>query len=148
MRFWPVFIGVCEPGESSPEACNPYSGTLLPEHFRWLSHQSRQPDQVVRGTTEDEQPVHFLQTSQLDLAQRAGLLQPSEALFDQPSPAQTDGVAGLSCGSAVQIAAPPLVVLRNMRRHVQLPHRADEILRVVSIFSGPIITPCLIIRIS
>ncbi|MDR3572221.1 MAG: hypothetical protein P4L50_00030 [Anaerolineaceae bacterium] len=38
----------------------------------------RQPDQVVRRTTEVEQPVHFVWASELDLAQRAGLLQPSE----------------------------------------------------------------------
>src|ERR1039457_3999461 len=87
-QFFPVFIGVCEPQGIIPEARNRCSGTLLPEHFRWLSHQSRQPDQVVRRATEDEQPVHFFQTSQLDLAQRTGLLQPSESLFDQPSAAQ------------------------------------------------------------
>jgi hypothetical protein len=75
-----------------------------------LSHQSRQPDQVVRRATEDEQPVHFLQTPQLYLAQRPGLLQPSKALFDQPSAAQADGIAGLARGSAVQVAGAAFVV--------------------------------------
>src|SRR5271154_2091139 len=108
----------CEPRGNIPEAGNRSSGTLLRKRVRWLRHQSRQPDQVVRRTTEDEQPVHFLQASQLDLAQRPGLLQPSEAFFDQPAPAQADGIAGLTRGSAVQVAGAALVVLRNMRRHV------------------------------
>jgi hypothetical protein len=59
----------------------------------------------VCGATEDEQPVHFLQTSQLDLTQWACLLKPTEALFNQPSPAQANGIAGLTRGSAVQVAA-------------------------------------------
>ena len=64
------------------------SGALLPERCRLsLRDQPRQSQQVVRGATEDEQPVDFLQSAQLDLAQWAGLLQPSEALLDQPAPA-------------------------------------------------------------
>ena len=41
LRFWPVFIVVYEPQGIIPEARNRYSGTLLPELFRWLSHKSR-----------------------------------------------------------------------------------------------------------
>lgn len=89
-----------------PFRCRNYrSDTLLHEPSRWLSDEFRKPDQVVRGATEDEQPVLFLQPSQPYLPQRAGLLEPSESLLDQPSPAQADDVAGLACGSAVQIAA-------------------------------------------
>ena len=89
------------PQESIPEAGNRYSGTLLAELSRWLSHEFGQSDQVVCCATEDEQPVHFLQTSQLDLTQSACLLEPAEALFNQPSPAQANGIAGLTRGSAV-----------------------------------------------
>ena len=78
------------------------------EPFRGLSEESGKSDQVVRGATEDKQPVHLLQSAQLDLAQRAGLLQPPEALFDQPSATQADRVARLPRGSAVQIAAAAL----------------------------------------
>ena len=124
---------LCRSQGSIPETCKRRSGTLLHEPSWLLSHQFGQPDQVVRGATEDEQPVHFFQASQLDLAQRAGLLKPTEALLDQPSPAQADGIARLPCGSSVQVAAAALVVLRYMRCHVQLPHRADEILAVVSL---------------
>ncbi len=126
MPFWAVFIGVCGPRRIIPEACDRCSGILLPDRFRRLSHQSRQPDQVVRRATEDEQPVHFLQAAQLDLAQRAGLLQPSESLFDEPSATQADGIAGLARGSAIQVAGAAFVVLRNIRSHVQFPHRADK----------------------
>src|ERR1039458_10697789 len=98
-------MGGCVLQESIPEARNRCSCTLLPEPSRWLSHEFRQSDQVVRGATEDEQPIHFFQASQLDLAQRAGLLEPAEALLEQPSPTQADGIARLPCGSSVQVAA-------------------------------------------
>ena len=87
----------------------------------------------MRRATEDEQPVHFLQPARLDLTERAGLPQPPKALLDQPAATQPDGVAGLPSGPSIQIAAAVLVVLRNMRRHVQLPHRAHEILAIVSL---------------
>lgn len=57
--------------------------------------------------TEDEPPVHFLQPSQLDLAQRHGLLQPPEALLDQSAATQAEGTAGLACCSTIQVTAPP-----------------------------------------
>jgi hypothetical protein len=38
------------------------------------------------------------------------LLQPSKALFDQPSGAQADGISGVSGGPAVEVAAPSVVV--------------------------------------
>jgi len=39
-----------------------------------------------------------MQSAQLHLADRAGLLQPSEALLDQPATAQADGIAGVPGG--------------------------------------------------
>ena len=39
----------------------------------------------MRGATEHEQPVHLLQSAQLDLPKRTSLLQPPKALFDQPA---------------------------------------------------------------
>ncbi len=87
----------------------------------------------MRRTTEDEQPVRFLQASQFVLTQRAGLFEPSVPLFDQPSPAQADDIAGLARGSAIQVAGAAFVVLRHMRCHVQLPHNADEVFRVAGL---------------
>ena len=54
-------------------------------------------------------------------------------LLDQPAPAQADGVAGLARGSVVQVAAAALVVVRNVRRHVQLSRGAHKILAVVGL---------------
>ena len=79
-----------------------------------LCDQPGQPGQVVRGATEDEQPVHLVQSAQLHLADRAGLLQPSEALLDQPATAQADGIAGVPGGSPVEGRAAFLVVLGHM----------------------------------
>ncbi len=87
----------------------------------------------MRGATEDEQPVHFLQAAQLDLAQRPGLLQLAEALLDQPWATQADGISRMPSGPAIQVAAPSLVVLRNMRSAVQLAAGGNKILRVVGI---------------
>ena len=87
----------------------------------------------MRSATEDEQPVHLFQSAQLDLPKRTSLLQPPKAFFDEPAAAQTDRIAGLPRGSAIQVAAAALVVLRDMGRHVQLPDRPDEILRIVSL---------------
>ena len=85
------------------------------------------------GATEDEQPIHLFQSAQLDLAERADLFQPPKSLFDQPSAAQADGIAGLPRGSPVQVAAAPFIVLRDVRGHIQFSHRAQEVLRVVSL---------------
>src|ERR1039458_1157528 len=129
-------MGLCRVCGGSARALTRISGTLLPEPCRWLlSDEPRQTNQVVRGTTEDEQPVHFLQPSQLYLTQWAGLLQPAEALFHQPAAAQADGIAEVPGRPAIQIAAPPFFVLCNMRSNIQLTRRADEILAVVSLVS-------------
>ena len=41
-----------------------------------------QPEQVMGGAAEDEDPVDLGQTSQLYLREWAGLLQPAEGLLD------------------------------------------------------------------
>src|SRR5580658_2911083 len=103
-----VFMRLRRYPGACPGARNHSSGALLPESCRLvLCDQPWQPDQVMRRATEDEQPV---------------------ALLDQPAAAQADGVAGLARGSAVQVAAAALVVVRNVRRHVQLSRGAHKIL--------------------
>src|SRR5579883_1098492 len=101
-----------------PEALGQASGTLRPEACWRLGHQLWQPEQVVRRATEDKQPVHLLDPSQFDLAQRAGLLQPSKAPLDQPSPAQANGIAWLARRSAIQITLASFIVPGHVRRHV------------------------------
>ena len=85
------------------------------------------------GATEDEQPVDLVQSAQLHLAHWTGLLEPSESLFDQPAAVQADGVAGMPRGSAAEVGAASLLVLRHMRGDVQLACGRDEILGVVSL---------------
>ena len=80
--------------------------------------------------TEDEQPVDVVQSAQLHLADRTGLLKPSKSLFDQPSAAQADGVAGMPRGSAVEVRAASLLVPGHMRGDVQGARGRDEILGV------------------
>jgi hypothetical protein len=47
----------------------PISGTLLPEPcLLSLCNRPWQSQQIVRTATEDEEPVHFLQSAQLDLS--------------------------------------------------------------------------------
>src|SRR3982074_3771991 len=92
------------------------SGALLHGACLWSKgYQFRQPHEVVGGAAEDEQPIDLVQSAQLHLADRAGLLEPSKSLFDQPSAAQADGVAGMARGSAVEVRAAPPRVLRPMR---------------------------------
>jgi hypothetical protein len=60
---------------------------------RFLGHQPRQSDQVVGGAAEDEQQVDLEQTSQLDLAQWTGLLQPT---VGRPDPAYSASNSALN----------------------------------------------------
>jgi hypothetical protein len=92
-----------------------------------MHDQPGHPGQVMRGATENEQPVHLVQSAQLHLADRAGLLQPSEALLDQPATAQADGIAGVPGGSPVESRAAFLVVLRYMHGDIQLTRGIHEI---------------------
>jgi hypothetical protein len=108
------------------------SGALLPEAHS-LGDQRGQAHQVVGCATEDEQPFDVVQTAQLHLADRSGLLEPSKSLFDQPSAAQADGVTGMPRGSAVEVRAASLLVLGHMCDDVQLACGRDEILRVVGL---------------
>ncbi len=50
--------------------------------------QSWQAQQVVGGAAEDEDPVQLGEASELNLAQRSGLLEPAEGFLDKPSLAQ------------------------------------------------------------
>ena len=60
------------------------SGALLLEVLLGLAcDEPWQTQQVVGGAAEDEDPVDVSQSSQLDLGERAGLLQPAEGLLDQ-----------------------------------------------------------------
>ena len=61
------------------------------------SDELRQPEQVVGGAAEDEEPVDLGQTSQLYLGKWVGLLETAEGFLDQPAAAEADRIAGVSC---------------------------------------------------
>jgi len=67
-----------------------------------------------------------VQSAELYLTDRAGLLEPAEALLDRPAPAQADGVAGVPRRSPVQVRAALLVVLGDMHGDVELTRGLDE----------------------
>ena len=68
-----------------------------------LSDQFGQAEEVVGGATEDEHPVHSMQSAYLHLAYWTCLFQPSEGLFDEPTAAQADAVPRMPCRSAVEV---------------------------------------------
>jgi hypothetical protein len=102
-------------------AASKVQGTLLAERSRWLSKEFGKPDQVVRGATEDKQPI-LLQSAQFNLPERPSLFQLPKALFDQPAAAQIDGVTRLP-RSTVPFAAAVVVVLRDMGMSRSAPVR-------------------------
>ena len=59
-----VFMRLLQPRREPSQAFDSASGALLPESFRTsLRDEPGQSQQVVRGATEDEQPVDFLQSA-------------------------------------------------------------------------------------
>src|ERR1035437_484573 len=133
-RILPVFTRTLEARGRRFPPSGRTSGALLPEALlRSLGDQFRQPHQVVGCATEDEQPIDLVQSAQLHLADRAGLLEPSKSFFDQPSAAQADGVAGMPRGSTVEVGAASLLVPGHMRGDVQGARGRDEILGVVGL---------------
>jgi len=69
--------------ESLLEAFARRAGAGLPGALRLLLRdQFGQPQKVVRRAAEDEQPVDLVQSAQLHLPERAGLLQPSKQQGD------------------------------------------------------------------
>lgn len=79
-----------------------------------MGEQSWQAHEVVCGATEDEDPIDVMQSTQLHLADRAGLFQPSETLLDQPPATKADRVAWVPRGPAIKVRAASLFVLRHM----------------------------------
>ena len=86
----------------SVEPLNRVSGAVLLRVLLILAcDEPWQPEQVVGGAAEDEEPVDLHQTSQLYLGKWAGLLQPAEGLLDQPAATERDGVPGVPGRSCV-----------------------------------------------
>ena len=93
------------------------------------SDELRQPEQVVGGAVEDEEPVDLGQTSQLYLGKWAGLLEPAEGCLDQPATAEADRIAGVPDGSSIAVRAAALVALLHKRGDVEGAGSGDEVLQ-------------------
>ena len=81
------------------------------------------------GAAEDEEPVDLHQTSQHYLSKWAGLLEPAEGLFDRPTAAEADRIAGVPGGSSIAVRAASLFVLLHMRGNVEGAGSGDEVLQ-------------------
>ena len=86
----------------SVEPLNRVSGAVLLRVLLILAcDEPWQPEQVVGGAAEDEDPVDLGKSSQLYQSEWAGLLQPAEGLLDQPAATERDGVSGVPGRSCV-----------------------------------------------
>src|SRR2546425_8476509 len=88
--------------------------------------QVPQPHEVVRGDREGEHPGDALQPTMTELPQSADRLQPAKDLFYALALALTDLVARVARGPLVDGTAAMRVVLRHMRRDVQIAPVVDE----------------------
>src|SRR5215207_1963530 len=103
--------------------------------------QRDDPFDVERGAGQDEERVHGRETAQLHFPQSRNRLEPPKRALDTGPRLLTDRVAGMSCRTTVDRApAASGVVLRDMRRHVDLAHLVDEVGRVIGLVGadGPL----------
>src|SRR3954447_18135695 len=93
--------------------------------------QAAESHNVVRGSTEGEDPVHQSAATMPQFAKPADGLDPSKGLLDELALALTDGIARMARRAAIDAAAPLRGVLCHMRRDVHLPQGRDECRHVV-----------------
>lgn len=99
--------------------------------------QRSQPRHVVSCLRQSQQLVHFLETTNHDLSQRAYRLAPAEALLNGFPFALAQRVAQVPRRAFIdRAAAAAFRVPRHMRRHVRVPASLDEPARVVTLV-GP-----------
>ena len=64
------------------------------------------------------------------LAHASHRLGPAEGLLDPFANTQADGIAGMARGPAINRRTPPIGILRQIRRHIDLAEFGDEVLRI------------------
>ena len=101
-----------------------------------LKHRSAQvphAHQIVGGTSEAEYPVHLDNSTMPNFPQQRDGLQPAETFFDALPLDLADAIALVPGRALVNGAsASPFVVLRYMRRDLQVPALDHEIERVIA----------------
>src|SRR5215207_3447731 len=99
--------------------------------------QRDDPFDVERGAGEDEERVHRGEAAQLHLTQTGNRLEPREGALDAGPRMLTHRIAVVSRRARVDRApASPGIVLRDMRRDIDLAHLVDEVGRIIG-FVGP-----------
>src|SRR5689334_24268830 len=79
-----------------------------------------------------EHPAHLLDPAMPDVAHERDRLEPTEAFFDALALPLAHLITAMSrCAPVDCAAACPLHVLRNVRRHVQMPALYNEVPRIV-----------------
>ncbi len=97
----------------------------------------REHYQVVGGSRKGENPVHLEDSTMPNLPQQRNRLQPAETFFDPLPLFLADTLAHVPCRAAIERAATgPLVILRHLRPHMQVPSFGHEIHRAVALVSA------------
>ena len=101
----------------------------LYRHSAQVSHAH----QIVGGTSEGEDPVHFAHPAMPNLPHQRDRLQPAETFFDPLPLSLADAITRVPGGAPINRAsASPSQVLRHVRRHPQVPALRHETERVVA----------------
>ena len=106
-------------------------------HQRNCGRQISHAHQIVGRAGEGENPRHFAHSAVPHFAQPRHRLQPAETFFDAFPLALTDLVSRMPRGTRVnRAAARPRMVLRHVRRHLQMPALRHEPARIESLVAA------------
>ena len=96
--------------------------------------QRHDPFDVERRAGQDEERVHGRETAQLDFPQSGNRVEPPKRPLDPGPRLLTDRVAGMARRTPIDRApAASCIVLRDMRRYVDLAHLVDEVGGVIGL---------------
>src|ERR1041384_65670 len=108
-------------------------------HGRNYGGETSHAHQIVGGTGEGKNPVHFAHPAMVHLAQKRDGLQPSKAFFDSLPLSLAECIPSMSCGAAINGApAASADVLRHVRGNSHVPTLLHKILCVKPFVSAQI----------
>ena len=135
--FNDLIFGVLSIPESHSRLFQTHVGTDL--HRRNRSGQVTHTHQIVGRAGEGKNPVHLAHSAMPNLAHQRNRFQPSEALFNALPFSLTDGITCVPRGATInRAAARAFVVLRHLRRHLQVPALFHEVPRVEPFVSATV----------
>src|SRR5713101_786560 len=110
----------------------------LDRNFTQVPHSH----QIVGRTSKSEHPVHLENSTMPDFPQQRNRLQPAETFFDAFPLDLADAITFVLSGALIDCAsAPPLAVLRYMRRDSQVPalgHKVECVIALVPTCGDPL----------